>query len=236
LSRFGTEYGRRERHPKRLLIVSHEHLHHLMETARGLLQQYGYAGLFALIFVENFGFPVPGETVFIAAILAAAHGEMRILPVIACAWLASVLGGLVGFAIGRFGGHRVLQKYGGYIWINSERLSKIEAFSKKYGAAFVILARFFEGVRQIYAILAGCMAASWRSFILHNILGATLWVGFWTALVLWFGRHLRHIWDVFKEHEVYVFLGVALIAALSALLLHLEARRRARRTPNANIT
>jgi membrane protein DedA with SNARE-associated domain len=205
-----------------------------METARGLLQQYGYAGLFALIFVENFGFPVPGETVFIAAILAAAHGQMRIVPVVICAWLASVLGGMVGFAIGRFGGHRVLQKYGPYLWINSERLAKIESFSKKYGASFVILGRFFEGVRQIYAILAGCMAASWRGFLLHNVLGATLWVGFWTALVLSFGPHLRHIWDVFKEHEVYVFLSVALIAALSALLLHLEARRRAGQNPEAN--
>jgi membrane protein DedA with SNARE-associated domain len=216
--------------------VSPEHLHHLMETARGLLHQYGYAGLFVLIFVENFGFPVPGETVFIAAILAAAHGEMRIVPVVACAWAASVLGGVVGFAIGRFGGHRVLQKYGGYIWINAERLAKIESFYKKYGAWFVILGRYFEGIRQIYAILAGCMAASWRSFLVNNIVGATLWVGFWAALVLWFGRHLRHIWDVFKEHEVYVLLSVALICGLSALLLHLHARQRAVPPPTREAT
>jgi membrane protein DedA with SNARE-associated domain len=206
--------------------VYHEHLHHLMETARGLLQEYGYAGLFALIFVENFGFPVPGETVFIAAILAAAHGEMRIVPVVACAWAASVLGGFVGFAIGRFGGHRVLKKYGGYIWINSERLEKVETFYKRYGAWFVILGRFFEGIRQIYAILAGCMAASWRSFIINNLLGATVWVGFWAAAVIFFGHEWRHIWHVFKEHEVYVLLSIALVAGLSAVLLHLHSRRR----------
>jgi membrane protein DedA with SNARE-associated domain len=207
--------------------VSHEHLHHLMETARGLLQHYGYAGLFALIFVENFGLPVPGETVFIAAILMTSRGQLGLVPVVACAWAASVLGGIVGFAIGRFGGHRLLEKYGGYVWINAERLQKIEGFYKRYGATFVILGRFFEGVRQIYAILAGCMAASWRSFIVSNVVGATLWVGFWTALVLFFHHNLRHIWDVFKEHEVYVFLSVALIAALSALLLHLRAQGRA---------
>ena len=206
--------------------MSPEHLHHLMETARGLLQQYGYAGLFVLIFFENFGFPVPGETVFIAAVLAAAHGEMRIVPVVLCAWAASVLGGIVGFAIGRFGGHRLLQKYGGYIWINAERLHKIEGFYKKYGAWFVILGRFFEGARQIYAILAGCMAASWRSFIVNNIVGATLWVGVWAALVFFFGPTMRHIWHAFREHEVYVFLGIALVAALSALLLHLHQRQR----------
>jgi membrane protein DedA with SNARE-associated domain len=209
--------------------VSHEHLHYLIEAARRLLDQYGYAGLFALVFAENFGVPVPGETVFIAAILMAAHGQMGLVPVVLCAWAGSVLGGIVGFAIGRFGGHKLLENYGGYIWINSTRLAKIEAFYSHYGASVVVLGRFFEGVRQIYAILAGCVATSWRRFLLFNAIGATLWVGFWTTLVLWFGRHLRHIWDAFKEHEVYVFLGVALVAALSALLLHLLERDRARR-------
>jgi membrane protein DedA with SNARE-associated domain len=205
--------------------VSHEHLHHLIEAARKLLHEYGYAGLFALVFAENFGLPVPGETIFIAAILMAAHGEMQIVPAVFCAWAGAVLGGIVGFAIGRFGGHRLLQKYGGYIGINAVRMHKIEEFYSRYGATVVILGRFFEGVRQIYAILAGCVATSWRRFLVFNLVGATLWVGFWTGLVLWFGRHMRHIWDVFKEHEVYVFLSIALVAALGALLLHLRNRR-----------
>jgi membrane protein DedA with SNARE-associated domain len=205
--------------------VSHEHLHLLIEAARKLLHEYGYVGLFALVFAENFGIPVPGETIFIAAILMAAHGEMQIVPAVFCAWTGAVLGGIVGFAIGRFGGHRLLQKYGGYIGINAVRLHKIEEFYSRYGATVVILGRFFEGVRQIYAILAGCVATSWRRFLIFNLVGATLWVGFWTGLVLWFGRHMRHIWDVFKEHEVYVFLSIALVAALSALLLHLRNRR-----------
>lgn len=205
--------------------MPHEHLHHLIEAARKLLHEYGYAGLFALVFAENFGLPVPGETIFIAAILMAAHGEMQIVPAVFCAWTGAVLGGIVGFAIGRFGGHRLLQKYGGYIGINAVRMHKIEEFYSRYGATVVILGRFFEGVRQIYAILAGCVATSWRRFLVFNLVGATLWVGFWTALVLWFGRHMRHIWDVFKEHEVYVFLSIALVAALGALLLHLRNRR-----------
>ncbi len=205
--------------------MSPEHLHQILEAARKLLHEYGYAGLFALVFAENFGVPVPGETIFIAAILMAARGEMQIVPVVLCAWAGAVLGGIVGFAIGRLGGHRLLEKYGGYVGINAVRLQKIEDFYSRYGATFVILGRFFEGVRQIYAILAGCIATSWRRFLVYNVAGATLWVGFWTALVLWFGRHMRHIWDAFKEHQVYVFLSVALIAALIALLLHLRERR-----------
>ena len=79
----------------------------------------------------------------------AAHGQMRIVPVIACAWAASVLGGFVGFAVGRFGGHKLLQKYGGYIWIDSERLKKIETFYTNYGAAFVVLGRLRGGAADL---------------------------------------------------------------------------------------
>ena len=206
--------------------MSHEHLHQLLEGARELLHRYGYAGLFALICAENFGLPLPGETIFIAAILASAKGEMNIVPVVVCAWTGSVLGGTIGFAIGRWSGHRLLEKYGRYIGINAVRLAKIEEFSRKYGAVFVVLGRFFEGVRQIYAILAGCVQPSWRRFSIANVAGATLWVGFWTLLVLWLGRlELHHVWDRFKEHEVAIFLGVAIIAAISAASLHLWRRR-----------
>ena len=90
----------------------------------------------------------------------------------------------------------------------------------------MILGRFFEGIRQIYAILAGCMAATWRSFILSNLLGATVWVAFWAAAVLYFGHAWRQIWHAFRDHEVFVLLGLALISGLSALLLHLYARQR----------
>ncbi len=204
--------------------MPHGHFNHILDVAQQILAHYGYVGVFALIFAENFGLPLPGETIFIAAILLAAKGEMRIVPVVLCAWLGAVLGGVVGFAIGRFFGNRVLEKYGRYVGINPERLHKVDRFFARYGLTVVLLGRFFEVVRQIYAILAGCMAVSWRRFLIYNVGGATLWVGFWTVLMLWFGRHMRQLWDLFKAHETYVFLTVALIAALSALFLHLRRR------------
>jgi len=191
------------------------------------LHTYGYPALFVLLFVENFGIPVPGQAVFVVAILLAAKGELQLLPVAITAWAASVLGGFVGFTIGRFGGHRLLAQYGSYIWITPERLKKAEGFFSHYGGGVIVLARFFEGLRQIYGILAGSLNISWRYFIVCNLAGATLWAAIWIGLLLWFGRHMRHIWEVFRANELLILLGIGVASFAAAGILHMIQRSKA---------
>jgi membrane protein DedA with SNARE-associated domain len=192
-----------------------------------LLRSYGYAALFGALFVENFGIPLPGQAMFVVAILLAARGELELLPVAITAWTASVLGGFVGFTIGRFGGHRLLDRYGNYIWITHERLKKAEGFFSKYGGGVIVLARFFEGLRQIYGILAGSLNISWRYFIVCNLAGATVWAAVWIGLLLWFGRHMRHFWILFRDNQLWILLGIGCAAFAAAGVLHLLQRRKA---------
>jgi membrane protein DedA with SNARE-associated domain len=195
-----------------------------------LLRTYGYAGIFFLLFVENFGIPLPGQAAFVVAILFAARGELQLLPVAVTAWTASVLGGCVGFAIGRFGGHKLLERYGKYVWITPERLHKAEGFFARYGGGVILLARFFEGLRQVYAIMAGSLNISWRNFIAFNLAGASLWAAIWIGLLLWFGRHMREIWLVFRDNQLWFFLGIGCAALLAAGVLHMLERAKAARS------
>jgi membrane protein DedA with SNARE-associated domain len=196
-----------------------EHFHQIVEHFRPLLQQYGYWAVFGIILGENFALPIPGEAILIAAALLAGRGELPIVPVLLAAWLASVLGGVIGFVIGRFGGHRVLKKFGPYVRLTAERLKKVEDFFARYGAGVVVIGRFFEVVRQIYAILAGSINMSWRTFLVSNAIGATLWVGVWGGLVFWLGRHLAPFWREFQQHQVYFIVLFVILFALVAYLM-----------------
>src|SRR3954463_6071104 len=60
----------------------------------------GYAAVFALIAVETMGIPVPGETALIAAALLAHDGQLSIVPLVAIAAAAAIIGDNVGFASG----------------------------------------------------------------------------------------------------------------------------------------
>jgi len=119
------------------------------------LEHYGYWALFGAIMLEDFGMPVPGETMLIASALLASHGEMRIVPLLLIACAGAVAGDNIGYAIGRFGGRRLVFHYGRFVFITEERLSKAEKFFRRFGGVVVVVARFVAGLRQLNGIVAG---------------------------------------------------------------------------------
>ncbi|MBO0701311.1 MAG: DedA family protein, partial [Candidatus Dormibacteraeota bacterium] len=82
-----------------------------------------YGLIFALVAVEYLGIPAPGETALIlGAILAATTHRLDIWLVILIAAVAAFLGSNAGFAIGYFGGSRVLLRIARWLHIKEERL------------------------------------------------------------------------------------------------------------------
>ena len=147
---------------------------------RPICDRYGYAAVVgALLLQESFGLPLPGETMLIAGAALAAEGKLRLAPLLACAWLAAMLGDNIGFAIGRFGGRRLIVRYGGKIGVTESRLASVEGVFRGMAAAVVLVARFFAVVRQLNGIVAGTVGMGWWRFLACNAVGAALWVSTW---------------------------------------------------------
>jgi membrane protein DedA with SNARE-associated domain len=176
-----------------------------------VLDRFGYLAVAALVFVEDFGVPVPGETVMIAAAVYAGAGRLNVVAVAAIAFLAAVLGDNVGYTIGRWGGHRLITRWGRYVLLTEERLAKAEAFFARHDGKIVTVARFIEGLRQANGIIAGLAEMPWRRFIAFNALGATLWVGAWVSLGDLAGQHLNTLYPAIQRYELYL-LAAALLA------------------------
>ncbi|MCG6917942.1 MAG: DedA family protein [Deltaproteobacteria bacterium] len=193
-------------------------------TVKPYLNHYGYWALFGALLVESFGMPLPGETLLIASALLASHGEMHIVPVLLIACAAAVTGDNIGYAIGHFGGRKLVLRYGHYVLISEQRLQKAERFFGKYGGAVVVIARFLAVLRQLNGIVAGTVKMSWHRFLAYNILGAALWVGFWGMLFYELGERAFGLGAGFKTLQFF-FLG-GLVAATAALAIHLRRRRR----------
>lgn len=193
-------------------------------TVKPYLNHYGYWALFGALLVESFGMPVPGETLLIASALLASHGEMHIVPVLLIACAAAVTGDNIGYGIGRFGGRKLVLRYGHYVLISEQRLQKAERFFGRYGGAVVVIARFLAVLRQLNGIVAGTVKMSWHRFLAYNILGAALWVGFWGMLFYELGERAFSLGAGFKTLQFFFLAG--LVAATAALAIHLRRRRR----------
>ena len=157
-----------------------------------VLNHYGYLAVAALVLVEDFGIPVPGETILIAASLYAGAGRLNVVLVGVIATLAAIAGDNIGFAIGHFGGRALALRYGKYIFLTAERLDKAEYFFDRHGGKIIVAARFIEGLRQANGIVAGITGMHWKKFVVFNALGAALWVGVWVTLGYVAGQPHHH--------------------------------------------
>lgn len=193
-----------------------------------LLATLGYGAVALLVFIEDFGIPSPGETVLIAAAVGAAQGELNVFLVGTVAFLAAVLGDNVGYAIGRYGGRRLILRLGKRIRIRDRhlvtggRLDRAESFFQRYGSWVIVVARFIEGLRQLNGIVAGSLQYGWVRFLVLNALGAALWVGFWTSAAYYGGGWLSQIHGRFRW--VVVLAGILIVGGI-LLVLYLRNRR-----------
>ncbi|MFE0389739.1 DedA family protein [Streptomyces bungoensis] len=192
-----------------------------------LLGDYGYWAVGAVVLVEDFGVPAPGETILIAAGVYAGAGRLNIAAVVCIAFLAAVLGDNIGYLIGRSGGRASVHRWGRYVLLTPKRLHAAEEFFRRHGGKVVTAARFVEGLRQANGIIAGTAEMSWRRFLVFNALGAALWVGLWSSLAYLAGSHITAVYDEISRYQLFVLIGFGVLAA-ALVGRHLLRRRRER--------
>ncbi|MER6534191.1 DedA family protein [Streptomyces sp900105755] len=178
-----------------------------------LLGHYGYWAVGAVVLVEDFGVPAPGETILIAAGIYAGAGRLNIVAVAVIAFAAAVVGDNVGYLIGQSGGRALVHRWGRYVFLTPERFHKTEEFFTRHGAPIVVVARFIEGLRQANGIIAGTSGMPWRRFLAYNAIGAALWVGLWATLAFVAGAHITALYDEITRYQLYALIALAVLAA-----------------------
>jgi membrane protein DedA with SNARE-associated domain len=208
-----------------------EHLPGVLHSLEPTLNRYGYLAVIGLVLIEDFGVPVPGETVLILAAVYAGTGRLNIVLVALLAFCGALLGDNIGFGIGHFGGRPLVERYGRYIFLTPERLEKATGFFVRHGGKIIIVARFIEGLRQANGIIAGISGMHWSRFLVFNAIGAALWVAVWTSIGYFSGSHINTIYDDVTRYYKYLLIALGLGVAGYIALRVMRARRA--RAPDA---
>jgi membrane protein DedA with SNARE-associated domain len=161
-------------------------------TVEGWLAGYGYAVVFGLILLESLGVPVPGETALIAAaIFAGTTHELSIEWVIAVAAAGAIVGDNIGYSVGRYGGSRLLERYGMKIRIDESRLRVGIWLFRRHGGKVVFWGRFVSILRTYAAFLAGTNRMEWKRFLFFNAAGGIVWATAFGVAYYVFGSALE---------------------------------------------
>jgi membrane protein DedA with SNARE-associated domain len=209
-----------------------------LDSLAGPLNHFGYWAVLLFVMIEDFGIPLPGETVLIAASVYAGAGKLNLVAVGLVGFTAAVTGDNIGFAIGHFGGRALVLRWGRYVHITAARLDKAEAFFARHGGWIITVARFIEVLRQVNGIVAGTTGMRWLRFLAFNALGAALWVGTWVSLGYLAGSSIGTIYHYITDYSLYILIALAVLLAGYTVWRVLRHRRSGtwHREPTSNDT
>jgi membrane protein DedA with SNARE-associated domain len=201
-----------------------KHLPGVLRDLEPTLNHYGYLAVFCLVAIEDFGVPLPGETALLLGAVYAGAGRLNILLVALLGFLGATVGDNLGFAIGHFGGRRLLDRYGRFVLLTPARVGKARAFFDRHGGKVIVLARFIEGLRQANGIIAGISGMRWARFLLFNAIGAALWVSVWATIGYVSGDHIDSVYADATRYGTILVIGCA-VTLLGWLVLRLRRSR-----------
>jgi membrane protein DedA with SNARE-associated domain len=218
-------------HQLRAAIMLHW-LHSLLPH----LPHYGYVLVFIVVFLNNIGLPLPGETILLGAgfILGQAAGSLW--QPIAAGAAACFLGGICSFWLGRRLGEGGLEKIH-WLHLTPERLKWPGRFFKRHGPKAVFIARFIALFPPVAAnLLAGMAKMRWRIFLFYNLAGSAAFAAAYTLIGYFFGRKWKLLQSWLNPTALCLILaGLALLVlglifrhSLSAFLLRPFSKKRLR--------
>jgi len=171
--------------------------------ATGLIAVLGYPGVLFLMALESMIAPIPSEAVMPFAGFLVAEGQMNML----------IIGSLISYYIGLWGGRALVLKVGKYLLLNEHHLELTEKFFQKRGDLTVFISRFIPVVRHFISIPAGMGKMPLVPFLIYTAVGA----GLWNWILADAGFRLRSNWASITPyfHIVdKVILGVIALAMI----------------------
>jgi membrane protein DedA with SNARE-associated domain len=203
-----------------------------VDRAADALDGWIYPFAIAMAFFETSIPPVtliyPGEWGLMLCGAIAGAGRADIVPLFAIAWLVSVVGDSVTFALGRRLGRPFLFRSGGRLGLTEERLERVDGWFDRYGPLAACFGRLLPLARPFGPFLAGASRLEYRRFLPWNVAGCLLFALVFVGL----GYAFYNSYDRVAETAGQVGL-LALVVVVAAVMLVRDLRRRAVRAEEA---
>ncbi len=183
----------------------------------------GYLGVLVASLIESAMIPLPSELILpFAGFLVSdstsiepmTHGPWSFWLVVIAATIGNVLGSLVAYAIGAWGGRPLLERYGKYVLIRPDEIDRAERFFAKWGSQTAFFSRFLPVVRTFISFPAGVARMPLGRFIVYSAAGAF----FWSVGLVYAGTVLGANW-VDIRHTLQPFDTLILVVVVVAVVL-----------------
>jgi len=164
-----------------------------MNETLDFLVRHGITVVFAAVFVDQMGIPLPAVPWLLAAGALAAAGQMNGMLALSAGIASSLLADLIWFYLGRHRGQRVLNLLCRISLEPDSCVRRTENLFTRYGMRGVVLAKFVPGLSTLVPPLAGNAGVSTARFVFFDGLSSLLYVGCFILAGALFSHQLEQI-------------------------------------------
>ncbi len=157
------------------------------------LTRHGPSVLFAAVFVEQMGIPLPASPWLLAAGALGATGKPHWSVALAAGASGSILADIIWFYLGRFGGQRILNFLCRVSLEPDSCVRRTQDLFTKYGMKGVIVAKFIPGLSTLAPPMAGNSGMSAPRFFFFDGLGSLFYTGTFILVGAIFSHQLDQI-------------------------------------------
>lgn len=156
-----------------------------------VISTMGYSGVVLLMAIESACIPLPSEMIMPFAGYLVYTGRFNLWAVGVAGAVGCVLGSLVAYWVGMYGGRPLIEKYGRYLLVSKHDLDLADRWFARYGELIVFVSRLLPAIRTFIAFPAGVARMNLTRFVIYTFAGSLPWC----LGLAYVGQLLGEQWD-----------------------------------------
>ena len=192
---------------------------HIIEVLSALIVStiaaLGYPGVALLMGIESACIPLPSEIIMPFSGYLVYTGRFNLWGVSVAGAVGCVIGSIVAYWAGMYGGRPFIERYGRFILISKHDLDLADRWFARRGELIVFASRLLPVIRTFIAFPAGVARMNLARFIIYTFLGSLPWC----LGLAYVGQKLGEEWDkndtlktLFHRFDFVIGIAVVVLA------------------------
>ena len=173
------------------------------------ISTFGYTGILVTMAIESACIPLPSEIIMPFSGYLVTTGQFTMLGVTLAGAVGNVVGSVVAYYAGVWGGRPFVERYGPYVLVSRKDLETADRWFAQYGEAAVFFSRMLPVVRTFISLPAGVARMNFPRFVLFTFLGALPWCYLLAYIGVKMGQEWEHLRDYFHQFDILIGLSLA---------------------------
>ncbi len=179
----------------------------------GAVSAGGYPIVVFFMAIESACIPLPSEIIMPFAGFLVHEGRFSIWGATMAGAIGNLIGSVVTYWVGYYGGRTAVIKWGKYILFSERDLNNADRFFQRYGSAAVFFSRMLPIVRTFISLPAGISRMKFWPFAIYSFIGAIPWCWLLTYIGVKLGQNWNTIGQYLHKFDyavaAFILLGIA---------------------------